>query len=425
MREILEYFGKITKIPHCSKNAQKLAAFIKEEARRAGCRVREDDAGNILAQKGDPRLCLQAHYDMVCVGKAPEIEIVEKEGYLSAKESTLGADNGIGVAMALHFLHAHNNLEALFTADEEVGLIGASRLSLMPASKRLLNLDSEEEGEIFIGCAGAVEIYAEKMIQRRPLEASERLYEISVRDLPGGHSGVDIDKNIPNAIKELVALLMPLEIELVSIEGGEADNAIPRHAAAIVASKEELPAKLEGATIRELQKDKRGVMREGKKLLSMLHCFAHGVRAYDTKMEIVLTSINLAMIRTKEESLEVTLFPRSMENLLLERIRSETAACFEAQGFELHYAHPSPAWRPEITPFAKEVLEVTKEAFPNASFKAIHAGLECGVIHDRFPHLEAVSIGPNIDNPHSLRERVEIASVERVARIVERLLQRL
>ncbi len=422
MKEILEIFETITRIPHCSKKAEKLARFIEEEALKAGCRVTKDTAGNILAQKGAPRLCLQAHYDMVCVGKAPKIEIIEEKGYLKAKESTLGADNGIGVAMALYFLRRFGDIEALFTADEEVGLLGASALDLEPASNRLLNLDSEEEGKIFIGCAGAVQINARKSLTREPLKEEERLYKITLADLPGGHSGVDIDKNIPNAIKELAALLLPWKIRLVSIEGGEADNAIPRHASAVVATTKKLPSLPEGVKVEKIEKGKMEAMKEGSALLSLLHCFAHGVRSYDTRMRIVRTSINLAMIRTETDELSITLFARSMENEELERIKSETAACFLLRGFTLSYAHPSPAWKPRVTPFAKKVFDAMETELTEASFGAIHAGLECGVIHDRYPRLEAVSIGPNIDYPHSLRERVEIASVERTARIVERLL---
>ncbi len=426
MEAIKALFEKITQIPHCSGKTERMASFLKSEGARLGCAVQEDGAGNLLLSKGTPKLCLQAHYDMVCVGRAPQVELIEEEGMLRAKESTLGADNGIGVAMALYFLSRHDDLEALFTSDEEIGLVGAMHLELKPHAPRLLNLDSEEEGDIFIGCAGAVEIHTHRAITRRS-PTKRRFFRIEAGPYAGGHSGVDIDKPIPNAIKELAFALEGVACELVLIEGGEADNAIPRRAAAVVAC-DEVPKISEPSKkieIREITDEAYEVIEEGEALLSLLRAFAHGVRAYNRTLGIVEDSINLATIQTRQEGVEIVLFARSMENGRLERLKRETAACFKGYGFTLEFKRQMPAWRPEPTPFAELLLKVSRRLFPDASFRAIHAGLECGVIQDRIPGIQSASIGPNIYAPHSVQERVELASVYRVARVVEALIEAL
>ncbi len=211
MREIIDIFKNISKIPHCSFKTDKFKDFLIKEGKNALANVSTDKFGNILFKKGSSKIALQAHYDMVCIGRAPDIEIIEEDGFLKAVDSSLGADNGIGVAMGLYFLKKYKNIEVLLTSDEEVGLIGAQNLELSLESKNLLNLDSEEEGDIFVGCAGGVDIFAKKEIEFEKIDKKYSFFKISIKNLPGGHSGVDIDKGIKNAIKELAYLLKDLE----------------------------------------------------------------------------------------------------------------------------------------------------------------------------------------------------------------------
>jgi len=390
MNEVLKIFEKISKIPHCSGNTEELRDFIIGYAENFGYECKTDDAGNILAFKNDPILALQAHYDMVCVGKAPEIEPVYEGEWLGAKESSLGADNGIGVALMLYLMKKYDNLEFLFTNDEEIGLIGAFNLDLKIKSKYLLNLDSEDEN-IYIGCAGGVDAvisYPLKKVKKRGF-----VYDVCVDRLPGGHSGVDIHKNIPNAIKELVN-----DVEEVAFfRGGERRNSIPVRAEA-----------------KEFKENPYGeeheVFEEG--YLKFLKNLPHGIFEYDMKFDVVSKSANLAIV--ENEKIIVSL--RANSNEKLKELKDYISLKAKNIKFEGEY----PAWKPEIT----ELSEILKELL-KTEYKVIHAGLECAVLKDKFPEVSMASIGPIIENPHSVRERVNIKSVEKITRVVENLIKRL
>ena len=424
MKEIIDIFKTITKIPHCSFHAEKLKEYIVDEAKKYGCEVQTDKYSNILVSKGKPNICLQAHYDMVCIADAPDIEIVEDEGFLKAKNSSLGADNGIGVAMMLYFLQKYENIEALFTADEEVGLIGAVNLELRIKSKNLLNLDSEEEGHIFVGCAGGVEIFGTKEIEYEKLKSGYDFYQIKTRGFQGGHSGVDIDKNIPNAIKELVFYLNDLkDVKIIKIEGGEAVNSIAKNACAIIAVKDEELKESENIAVKKIKNNFDKYIRFSDETIKMLCQFAHGVRSFDKKFDIPKTSINLAKIEQKEDVLNLSFFARSMDNNSLERIKKETFCFLQSFSFTPRSEHQFPAWNPSINEFSKKVKKIAEKYFENVDFKAIHAGLECGIIQDKFKGLNTLSLGPNIYFPHSNKEKCEIASVKKSAKLVEEILK--
>jgi len=189
VNNILEHFKSITAIPRCSYDCARMKAYIKAFALSQHFSVQEDEFGNILCQKGNPTICLQAHYDMVCIGDTSKIELVQDKHILKAKNSTLGADNGMGMAIMFACMEEYEHLECLFTSDEEVGLIGASGFKMPLASSCLLNLDSEEEGEICIGCAGGVDVIATLKLDFLPLLSTEKIYEISACDFPGGTLG--------------------------------------------------------------------------------------------------------------------------------------------------------------------------------------------------------------------------------------------
>jgi len=232
MQTPIEIFEVIAKdIPRCSKAADKMAAFVEEFAKNLGFSVQTDSFKNILCQKSSPKICLQSHYDMVCVGDTTHIKTIIKDGWMSAENSSLGADNGMGVAMMLSLMQHFDNVEFLFTSDEEIGLIGAKNCELKISSDKVLNLDSEEEGAIYVACAGGIDITASKNFEMQ--EADGDFYELTLDGFCGGHSGVDIDKNIPNAIIELAKILKSCNAQIASFVGGEKRNSIPVSAKAI------------------------------------------------------------------------------------------------------------------------------------------------------------------------------------------------
>jgi dipeptidase D len=326
---------------------------------------------------------------MVCVGKAPNIEIIDEGGYLRAKESSLGADNGIGVAIMLALLEREDNIECLFTNDEEIGLVGAFGLELEIESPYLLNLDSEDES-IYIGCAGGVDaVYkypAKKEIKRGFVG------EVEIKNLPGGHSGVDIHKNIPNAIKELLKGVN----ELVEIRGGERRNSIATTAKAKVFYESKF-----GSEVEVFEKE----------FVEFLKSLPHGVLEFDFEFDVVSKSVNFAIVENERVVLSLRANSNKKLNELKEYIKS-----FGDFDFEGEY----PAWKPEVSRLAEILKEIS-----GFEYKVIHAGLECGVLSEKLKNVSIASIGPVIENPHSVQERVKKESVVKIINIINELLKRI
>jgi len=413
---VMENFKKICEIPHCSHNAQKLKTYIMHEASSYGYEVGTDEVGNILCRHKDAKLILQSHYDMVCIGEAPKLELYEEDGELKAKNSSLGADNGIGMAMMLALMSEKAPVSCLFSADEEVGLIGAQGISLSITEKLMLNLDTEEEGYVYIGCAGGSDVIAKKTIQREIIAEEVSSYEIIVDGLPGGHSGVDIHKNIPSALKQLAAFLVHIPHYLIRIEGGERRNSIPKRARAIISVPQGviLDTTMQHIQINKLPYPEKEMIKQGHKISEMIHSFSQGVRAMNSELGIVQNSINLALFSMDEKEVRVTLSARSMDSEELLVLVDETICFFKAFDFSAKCEGTYPAWKPQVNDFSKRVQSICARHFEKVDFMAIHAGLECAIFKNYAPHLNIASIGPNIYNPHSSRESVEIASVHRV-----------
>ena len=389
LKEVLENFIQITKIPHCSGNTKEIKEFLINYAKNLGYEVLSDDAGNIVARKNEPKICFQSHMDMVCVGDAPKIEVIEEDGYLKAKNSSLGADNGIGMAIMMYLMKKYDDLEFLFTNDEEIGLIGAKNLSIDIKSKYLLNLDSEDDEVILIGCAGGVDVKVKYPLKKEKIKGS--LGKVSINNLPGGHSGVDIDKNIPNAIVELIYKVDSLAF----IKGGERRNSIPVNAYALEA--------FEGDEDIEIYDNE---------YLKFLRKMPHGVLEFDFEFKIPSKSINFALI--EEENIILSARANTNEKLqeLKEYIKIKTLGC------EVKFEDEYPAWRAEKSDLSLKLKEIT-----NAKLEVIHAGLECGILKEKFPNVSMASYGPKIENPHSIRERVNIQSIKKVIENIEKLLQ--
>ncbi len=422
---VIDIFKKICTIPHCSHESDALKNYLVEQAKAYGYEVKVDDVGNVLCSHPEANLILQSHYDMVCIGKAPTLELYEEEGHLKAKESSLGADNGIGLAMMLALMADGEKVSCLFTADEEVGLIGAQGIELEIKESVMLNLDTEEEGHVYIGCAGGADIIATKSLHRMDIDEEVTSYEIIAEGFPGGHSGVDIHKNIPSAIKSLAAFLVHIPHYLIEINGGERRNSIAKRASAIISvpSGVILDTMAENIQINKLETTHKKMIHQGHKVIEMMHAFAQGVRSLNDELKVVQNSINLALVSTGEQELSVTLSARSMDSEELMLLADETICFFKAFDFIAKTEGAYPAWKPEVNAFSKKVQKVCKKYFEKADFMAIHAGLECALLKQYAPHLDIASIGPNIYNPHSSRESVEIASVHRVFEVLKEIVK--
>jgi len=381
--------------------------------------VLRDNADNILISKGTPQLCLQAHYDMVCIGSSAKskytIETYIEDGWLKAVESSLGADNGIAIAMMMRLMDEGRELEFLLTSDEEVGLVGANALCFELQSRYMLNLDFEDEAEVCIGCAGGADIVAS--LKGEYIDGVGECYEISIEGLEGGHSGVDIDKGIPSAIKLLGEYLHQYSItQIASIHAGERRNSIPTHATAIVRSQIALESS-ELVEVRRLDTEPR-VLQDSSSIVEWIHQFEHGVRAMDDELGIPSASINLAMIDIDDTSITIEISARAMDMPSLELLTAETNASLRDHGFAVSVEDKYPAWRPQTNSFAALVSQSMRLVYGQSKTTAIHAGLECGVISQKYPHMELASIGPTICYPHSTREMVDLESVERIYEVV-------
>lgn len=497
----LGYFEHICSIPHCSYQAQKLGEFLLEFSKSRGFDTKIDENFNIHAIKGKPKICLQAHYDMVCVGEAPKIELENDGEFLSAKNSTLGADNGIGLAIIMDIMDEAQDLEVLFTSDEEVGLIGANAFAGEICAPALLNLDSEDDSEVIIGCAGGLlaefrrefepcklglgELFsssvsghfgtgllsnesshstsAENSTQNNS-NLNANYYELSCEGLEGGHSGMQIAKNIPNAIKELAHFAKNHGANILAISGGDRDNAIPTWAKALVSASSELQSKglvkakkldLLGAkelftklcdddlknpiimksnladfTKRENSRNSRIPL-----LNDFLLALPHGVLGWDDGLGLPKTSANLAIVRTsltsKDENariaFSVQIYARSSSQEELAKLKNSYEAISELAGFQSSFGASSMPWEPEQSEFATSVLNALQKYRPNAKITAIHAGLECGCLSAKMKQkgkkLVACSIGPNISGAHTINERCEIKSAQIIAQVVRDVLK--
>jgi len=423
---VIELFKQITTIPRCSRTHQPFIDFVQRFSLQNKYIFKIDAAHNILCFKENipAKISLQSHYDIVCLvdGKVPDI--IEKDGFLSAKNSTLGADNGIGCAYMLALMEQGENCEFLFTCDEEIGLIGANNIGFELQSSYMLNLDSEAEAEICIGCAGGVDIFARTTKNSYIVNDDKKeLYEISIDNLDGGHSGVDIDKNIPNALKLIAKTIKECDADLLDLNGGERINSIPKKAKAIIAvSKTDTPlASHENMSITKIESITQNYKKLDENIINFLYTFANGVREFDTKINVVNSSINLAIVKNNIDNVEISLSARSMDNQKLQIIKNETVTLLQLFGFEVSTDGKYPAWKPSNSAFTQKVLEIYTKTVSNTKLHAIHAGLECAIFKEKYPNIQICSIGPNIYFPHSNRERCEINSIIKLFEITKNI----
>ena len=460
-RDVWQYFYQITQIPRPSHQEEKIQQYILDEAARLGLPVERDARGNIrvckagsAGRENEPGVILQAHLDMVAqknsdtvhdFSKDP-IRTVVKGDWVHADGTTLGADNGIGVAMILAVLAdpnlSHPPLEGLFTASEEVGLEGA--LAVQPGwlhGDILLNLDYEEEGELCIGCAGAVNGDYTLPLQYEALDGQG--YQLRVRGLKGGHSGVEIHLQRGNAIKILARALQTLHedkdyaLKLAGITAGDLRNAIPREADAVVALsgsqlaaaqqtlheltaqiRAELPAEDQGLQISlEPGEAISRVLDEhsATRVIAVLRNLHNGVDRMSVDIPgLVETSNNVAVVRT-DDNLRVRCMLRSSVDSSRDDLAARMEALLDLAGGSAAYTGAYSGWKPQPHAELVEKLAALGEKIYGKTppVKAIHAGLECGILYTHYPHWQMAAFGPTIVSPHSPDEKVNIASVAR------------
>ena len=461
------HFDTILTIPRASGNEAQMRKTVVEIAQRDGLDHDIDAAGNVVVRKpgtpgheNAPTTILQSHLDMVTEKNADHTHdftadaiVPEQAGpYLTADGTTLGSDNGIGVATMLAVMEAtdlnHGPIEFLFTIDEETGLTGASELDAsLLQGRQLINLDSEEEGILYVGCAGGGESRLTLGLSTTPAANGSVTLAVALKGLKGGHSGCDIHLQRGNAIKLLGRLLWNAYLEtrflVAAVEGGSAHNAIPREAFATVVVENDSKAAVVAAIEAELEaiREEYGPVDPGMELsvspadppkavwdrsttetvLGLLSALPHGVAAmsYDIP-ELVETSINLATVKQHGNQVTVSLSSRSSIDSALESLRRQVRASGMLAGASVTEDTPYPGWKPNLESRLLKVVKAvhTREFGNEPDVKAIHAGLECGIIGKKVPGMDMISFGPIIEFPHSPDERVQIESVGRFYRLL-------
>ena len=461
---VWNYFYDITQIPRPSKKEEKIIAYLLNFAKEHNLEAKTDKAGNVLITKpategkeNVPTVILQSHVDMVCEKNSDvahdfdnqPIETIIDGDWVKANGTTLGADNGIGVAAQLAILAsndmAHGKIEALFTVDEETGLTGANSLkSDFLTGSILLNLDTEEEGEIYIGCAGGKGTKAYFKYKEKDAPKKYFWFNVQVKGLRGGHSGSDIDKGFGNANKILNRFLFSLMrkkygMVLSEIGGGNLHNAIAREAYAIVGVKEkykeDMRVKLNvflaqvqneyKKTEPNLEIQLESVQIPSKvinksvteKLIQAIYACPHGVIGMSFDIDgLVETSTNLASVKMLENhTIEIGTSQRSSVESRKDDIVNMVSTVFDLAGAKITHSDGYPGWQPNPD---SQILKLAKKEYKalynkNAKVKAIHAGLECGLFLEKYPHLDMISIGPDMTDVHSPDEKVNIPSVKK------------
>lgn len=456
------YFKEILDIPRPSKKEEKIIAYLLEFGKKNGLETLQDEIGNVLIRKpatagyeNRRSVVLQSHVDMVCEKNSDKVHDFEKDpidtfikdGWVYAKDTTLGADDGIGIAAQLALLAAndieHGPIECLFTIDEETGLTGA--FELQPEfleSDILLNLDSEDEGQLFIGCAGGQDTLAWLPFDKEEVPDGYTAHKIMISGLKGGHSGDDINRGLGNANKILNRFVwankQKFDLKICNFNGGNLRNAIAREAFAIVlipvGKENELSNLLEAfytnvkaeyhitepnINIEMSATESPGFIIDDEsvdELLNAIYACPHGMIAMSQDIEdFVETSTNLASVKVLDDEILITTSQRSSIESAKTDVCNMVASVFHLAGARVKHSDGYPGWKPD--PDSK-IVAVTESSYKKL-FKtepevlAIHAGLECGLIGDKYPGMDMVSFGPTIKGAHSPEERIEIESVQK------------
>ncbi|MCX6170916.1 MAG: aminoacyl-histidine dipeptidase [Ignavibacteriales bacterium] len=467
-------FYEISQIPRPSKSEERIRLYLRNFAGQNNLSMKEDEAGNVVILISPtpgfekiPTIVLQSHVDMVCEKNKDTvhdflndpIKLVRDGEWIKADGTTLGADNGIGAAAALALINdddfEHGPLELLFTVDEETGLTGVNSLqNNFITGKTLLNLDTEEDGAFYVGCAGGMDTVGTYKIENDKIVNGYQPFTLAISGLLGGHSGINIADHRANAIKLFGILLDRLSgfyYQLASISGGSKRNAIPREAEAVIFMNPDFESKareiinefsLESiiefknaeANIKVTFEKKDDLTLEIKsvfnnsfreKIINVILSMPHGVVSMSPEIPgLVETSTNLATILCEGEELKIGTSQRSSIEIFKKNIARTVRAVFELSGAAVKVGDGYPGWQPNMS---SEVLKLSKQVYSEMfsktpEIKAVHAGLECGILADKYPGIDMVSFGPTIEGAHSPDERVKIQDVEKFYRLLKGIL---
>ena len=460
---VWKYFAQFSRIPRCSKNEAAMTKYVLDTAKKMGLQAKADTFGNVVVRKpasaGREKvhsIALQGHLDMVCEKNKDKvhdflkdpIELVRKGDTMMANGTTLGADNGVAVATNLAIMEdrslQHGPLEFLFTVDEETGLTGAHNIAGdFLESRTLLNLDSEEEGALYVGCSGGRDTIGTWQVHFEEVKAPTAAVQVCVTGLKGGHSGLEIDKGRGNAVKIMGRALTALGAvgaRLSAINGGNKHNAIPRECEAVLLIPRQkldeaasviggvnATIKAELATVEpellisfSIMKTRKTIKvwkkAEQRRILQTLTALPHGVMKMSAEIPgLVETSTNVAVIKTIKDSIKVATSQRSSIASEITEIAETVSVIFELGGALVETNDGYPGWKPNMD---SPVLSLAKSAYrtlygKDPEVKAIHAGLECGVLGERIPGMDMLSFGPTLEGVHSPDEKIYIDTVEK------------
>lgn len=459
---VLSFFGEITRIPRESGHEEKITAYLEKFAADRGLQCKTDRCGNVLivcpateGYENRPAIVLQGHTDMVCeklagsdfdFSKDP-IKYEMEDGWMIARETTLGADNGIGIASALAIMDdpsiEHPTLECLFTVSEETGLDGARGLKAgFMSAKTLINLDDEDEGYFCVGCAGGMDTVGTFSYREKKLVPGAVLTKFSVSGGLGGHSGDDIDKNRMNAVQQIARFVnsaFEYNVDLCSIDAGNKRNAIARSGEAVLA----IPARSEDAVVAlfnsfaaELKAEfaitdpdivfaaepvswKKNAIDRGsaRRIVRAILGIPHGVMAMSADIEgLIQTSTNLASVKMeKGRKVVIGTMQRSSVNSERVFLSERVAAILSLAGAQVRHSDGYPGWKPNMESKIKDVCVASyKKLFGKEPVvRAIHAGLECGLFTEKFPDMDMIAFGPTLRGVHAPGEKLDLASLER------------
>ena len=466
---VFYYFEEISKIPRESYQEKAISNYLVDFGKKLGLEIYQDDSFNVILKKkaslgyeDSPGIIIQGHLDMVCekeedsfhdFSKDP-IDLIVNGNKLKANKTTLGADNGIAIAMGMALLEdesfEHGPLELLATTSEEVDLGGALAIdSEVLKGNMLINLDSEDEGVVTVGSAGGIELDITLPITKLFEELSFS-WKIEVKNLSGGHSGVEIHEKKGNANKIMCEILSSIsfkdEISLVEISGGSKDNAIPRNASAIISSKNDISIIIKNSMNEVLEKyrsfepnihgevTKIGVITEVidkesfKNYLSLIKNIPTGVNTWIKDYpNIVESSDNLAIVKTSINSIEIIVSLRSSKASILKELQDKIITIIEKFGANYKLSSGYPEWQfNSISNLREKAIKTYKELYKkDMKIEIIHAGLECGAISQKYPNMDIISIGPNIKGVHTPSEYLDISSTERVYDYLKKLISNL
>lgn len=468
---VFYYFEKMCEIPHGSGNTKQISDFCVDFAKEQGLKYYQDADNNVIIIKeasagyemSEP-VILQGHLDMVCEKTADCTKDMEKEGldvyidgdFVRAKDTTLGGDNGIAVAMAMAILEdktlSHPRVEAVFTVDEEIGLLGAGSIDVSPLKgKTMINIDSEDEGIFTVSCAGGNSTICRLPINKKGYQGV--VYTLEITGCKGGHSGVEIDKGRSNAAVLMGRLLQDIQkgasLQIVSVDGGLKDNAIPVQSKAVIVCDQEIVVK---ASVEQMQSvfaneyagtdpdiqitftrdenAKVNVIDEvsTEKMICLLTCMPNGIQKMSMDIAgLVQTSLNIGIVETHEDYFRMSFCVRSSVDSEREMLNRRIDTLITLFGGTMEIEGSYPGWEYKKDSRLRDLMiDVFKEQYgKEPTVEAIHAGLECGMFAGKIPGLDCVSIGPNLDQIHTVRENMSISSVKRVYEFVLEVLKRM